>query len=250
MSEARLRNVRRLRRARNRRRAGLAVVEGPAVVLEALASPVPVRWVLVGREYARGSRGRQVAAASERAGVEVELVADDVARSLCAAQAPQPALACVETPALATRDFSRGRYLCVQGVQIPGNAGTLIRSAWGFGLDGVALCAGTVDAWNDKVVRGSAGAVFHVPLLAAPPTLEGLHALCADPRGAPVGSVVPTLPPDWVLVVGHETRGVDAPAPARRVSVPLRDGVDSLNVAVAGSILMHELTSRGRATKD
>ncbi len=144
------------------------------------------------------------------------------------------------------------------GVQIPGNLGTLIRSAWAFGLTGVVLGKGSVDPWSPKVVRASAGGVFHVPLLAGSTggrratqpdgsvdVLAGVNLLCADPRGVPVEAVRESCPPDWVLVVGNETGGLPARLVrrGRAVSVPQIAGVDSLNVGVAGSILMYVLAS-------
>lgn len=253
LSKSKRRLALRLRSRRGREREGLALVEGPRVVMEALASPVEVRWVVCGVEFVAGEAGRRVADAAESRGSET-LVADAAAvRELCATRSPQPVLACVRPPPLREQSLRRGRYLLARGVRIPGNLGTLIRSAWGFGLDGVVIGAETVDPWNPKVVRASAGAVCHVPLLAVPRGAgdvgagEPLNLLLADAAGRPVHDVPASRRPDWVLVVGNETAGV-APAPhehARRISVPMAAGVDSLNVGVAGSILMYLLTRGG-----
>lgn len=252
---------------RTREREGLALVEGPGVVLEALGSPVEVRWVLVGEEYGAGDRGRALFGACRERGVETGFAPDADVRELCATEAPRAVVACVRPPPLESRSLERGRYLMPRGVQMPGNLGTLIRSAWAFGLDGVVIGAGTVDPWNPKVVRGSAGAVFHLPLIAEPARLAepenqvepagrdggghgtrardagNLNILCADAAGAPVENVPEARAPDWVLVVGNEGGGV-APSlrvAGRAVAVPMVAGVDSLNVGVAGSILMYAL---------
>lgn len=253
LSKSKRRLALRLRSRRGRAREGLALAEGPRVVMEALASPVEVRWVACGGEFAATDAGRAIADAAGSRGCET-LVADDAAvRELCATESPQPVLACVRPPPLGEGSLQRGRYLLARGVRIPGNLGTLIRSAWGFGLDGVVVGAETVEVWNPKVVRASAGGVFHVPLLAAPrgggdaAAGEPLNLLHADAAGRPVHEVAAAKRPNWVLVVGNETAGV-APAPhegAHRVSVPLAEGVDSLNVGVAGSILMYLLTGGG-----
>ena len=149
------------------------------------------------------------------------------------------------------RPLTPGRFLMPVGVQIPGNLGTLIRSAWAFGLDGVALGPGVVDPWNPKVVRASAGGIFHLPLVAAPAPAadrdpwDGVNLLCADAGGAPVGDSSAALDADWVLAVGGEVSGLPAAMlrRARAVAIPLAGDADSLNVAVAGSILMHLLTA-------
>ncbi len=257
ISKSKRRLALRLRSRRGRERKGLALAEGPRVVMEALRSSVEVRWVACGDEFAAGPEGRAIAEAARRSGAPV-LIADGAAvRDLCSTQAPLPVLACVKPPPLVARPLAGGRYLMAAAVRIPGNLGTLIRSAWGFGLDGVVIGAGTVDPWNAKVVRASAGGVFHVPLVAAPrggkggaPATEGTGAvnfLQADSAGVPVDRVEAARRRDWVLVVGNEVGGTPPlEGPAARVSVPLAAGVDSLNVAVAGSILMYLLTEGGR----
>ena len=232
------------------------MVEGPGPVSEALRSPVEVRWVLVGEEYGLGERGRAIVSSCRARGVETGFGPDRDVGDLCTTDAPQPVAACVRPPPRESRLPERGRYLMTRGVQMPGNLGTLIRSAWAFGLDGVAIGAGTVEPWNPKVVRASAGAVFHLPLLGDPagPGRGGdwgvacetarLNLLCADAAGEPPEAVEEARARDWVLVVGNEGGGVDGSlrSRGRAVAVPLVQGVDSLNVAVAGSILMYALT--------
>lgn len=253
LSKSKRRLALRLRSRRGREREELALAEGPRVVMEALASPVEVRWVACGGEFAATDAGCAIADAAASRGCETLGADDDAVRELCATESPQPVLACVRPPPLGEGSLQRGRYLLARGVRIPGNLGTLIRSAWGFGLDGVVIGAETVEPWNPKVVRASAGGVFHVPLLAAPRGAgdavagEPLNFLYADAAGRPVHEMAAAKRPDWVLVVGNETAGV-APPPGERackVSVPLAEGVDSLNVGVAGSILMYLLTGGG-----
>ncbi len=280
ISKSRQRLARRLASRRGREREGLALVEGPSVILEALRSAVEVRWVLVGEEYAGTERGMAIAAGCGECGVEVGVAPDGEVRALCSTEAPRAALACVRPPPLVVRSLERGRYLMARGVQMPGNLGTLIRSAWAFGLDGVVVGRGTVDPWNPKVVRGSAGGVFHVPLIGEregfvacgsrtdaagvrgrgdePGASDGRGAgsgpnlLCADASGEPVEVVAAEGPRDWVLVVGNEGGGISPPlAPwARAVAVPVVRGVDSLNVGVAGSILMYALMGAGEGGAD
>lgn len=270
ISKSRQRLARRLASRRGREREGLALVEGPSVILEALRSAVEVRWVLVGEEYSGGERGMAIVTGGRERGVEVGVAADAEVRALCGTEAPRPAVACVRPPPLESRSLERGRFLMARGVQIPGNLGTLIRSAWAFGLDGVVVGAGTVDPWNPKVVRGSAGGVFHVPLIGEPEGMDtglaagvdtgrlggahpgpmagnGPNLLCADASGEPVEAVAGAGLRDWVLVVGNEGGGVSPALAAgtRGVAVPLVEGVDSLNAGVAGSILMYALMRAG-----
>lgn len=283
ISKSRQRLARRLASRRGREREGLALVEGPSVILEALRSGVEVRWVLVGEEFCGGERGMAIVTGGRECGAEVGIAADPEVRALCSTEAPRAAVACVRPPPLATRSLERGRFLMARGVQIPGNLGTLIRSAWAFGVDGVVIGAGTVDPWNPKVVRGSAGGVFHVALIGEPAGLAtglaagadiglgegvdtgliagadpgmvagyGPNLLCADASGEPVEVVAGAGLRDWVLVVGNEGGGISAElgARARAVAVPVVRGVDSLNVGVAGSILMYALMRAGEGGAD
>ena len=240
-----------------REREGLALAEGPRVVLEALRSPLRVRWVLLGEDHAGASEaGRNVLDACVKRGVDLQLAPDREVMELASTEAPQPAIACVEAPTPEAGPLDGGRYLMPVGVQIPGNLGTLIRSAWGFGLDGIVIGPGTVDPWNPKVVRGSAGAVFHLRMIGGPGLADErgrtapddifaeLDLLCAEAAGEPVGGPGWEAPRDWVLALGSETGGLPARLVrrARAISIPMAAGVDSLNVAMAGSILMYLLT--------
>ena len=238
----------------------MTVVEGPRTIAEALRSPVEVAWTAIGEEYAGTPAGWEIASLGRERGVTTVLAPDDQVLGMCATESPRPALAVVKTPPLEPRPLFPGRYLVADGVQAPGNLGTLVRSAWAFGLDGVAIGHGTVDPWNPKAVRASAGGAFRVPLLGVPPgfpaegesAAEGEPAtevspslFYADPAGAPLDAT--TAPgASWTLVVGNEARGVSERCRrvGRAVAVPLASGVDSLNVAVAGSILMHALSQR------
>ena len=251
ISKSKARLVRRLTVRRMREREGLALAEGPRVVLEALRSPLAVRWTLMGEEYAGGTEsGQRVLAACRERGVEVQTASDREVTGLASTERPQPVIACVAAPVPEPRPLDRGRYLMAMGVQIPGNLGTLIRSAWGFGLDGIVIGTGTVDPWNHKVVRASAGGVFHLRMIGGPGSagaLQGVNLLCAAAAGEPPGGPGRDIPRDWVLALGNETGGLPARLlrRARAIGIPMAAGVDSLNVAVAGSILMYLLARHG-----
>lgn len=133
----------------------------------------------------------------------------------------------------------------------PGNAGTLMRSAEAFGAAAVCCGAGGVDPYNEKVARASLGSMFHLPLVCYEDwtVLAGVLgrigvAVVAAEAGAPdVRSV--TLPRRIALVVGNERHGVAAVpdgAVGIRVGIPQASRAESLNAAVAGSIVLYELS--------
>lgn len=141
--------------------------------------------------------------------------------------------------------------IVLHDVSDPGNAGTLIRSAEAFGAAAVCCGSGGVDPYNEKVARASLGSMFHVPLicyddwneLAAVLRGTGLTIVAAEAGAQDVRSV--TLPSRLALVVGNERHGLsDVPAGDISVRVGIRQAPrpESLNAAVAGSIVLYEIS--------
>ena len=138
----------------------------------------------------------------------------------------------------------RGRYVYLDGVQDPGNTGTIIRTAAAFGLDGVLFGPGCADPFGPKTVRSAAGAVFKIPVIALsdPDIFSDRFVIAADMQGVPVHKV--SVPDDFILALGNEGKGLsDAVRKicGAAVSVPMRQNVESLNVAVSASIILYEL---------
>ena len=165
------------------------------------------------------------------------------------------------------------RLLVLDGVQDPGNSGTLVRAAVAFGLDAVIVLEGTADPWGAKTVRASAGMAFRIPVIQARSgdTVAALrHAgvplLVAAAVGAPVGAAPVGAAPvgelgrksvggdvsegDFALAVGNEGAGVRdelRDAATSTVSIPMPGPAESLNVAMAGSVLLYELAKESGA---
>jgi TrmH family RNA methyltransferase len=143
--------------------------------------------------------------------------------------------------------------LVLDAVQDPGNVGTMLRSALGLGATGVVALKGTAELTNPKVLRGSMGAAFRLPAVSADADAflawaaeRGVGIWVAAADGKPVGSLGGGASrPPLALVLGNEGAGVSAAigaAARRRICIPLAPGVESLNVAVAAGILLHEVT--------
>jgi TrmH family RNA methyltransferase len=138
----------------------------------------------------------------------------------------------------------------IDAVQDPGNLGTLIRTADAFGLTFIAILPGSVDAWNTKVVRASAGSTFHLPIIqtGSDSLFEWLRHHGHEVWGADLNGIDVTgiaRPERVALVVGNEGAGLrdeTRPQLNRRVSIGMRGRAESLNVAVAAGILMYVLT--------
>lgn len=183
-------------------------------------------------------------------GVRLVEVPEDLMRSISPMETPQGALFLAKLPPKA-QDFrlTGGRYLALEGVQDPGNVGAILRTADAFGAGGVLLLPGCADVYNPKTVRSSMGAVFR--LTARSCTLEELRALAGE-AGLPIfGSALRHDAVDvreadlsrGILLVGSEGRGLSPEALdacESVVRIPMGERCESLNAAVAASILLWE----------
>lgn len=227
------------------------LVEGVRSAEEVLASPASIQWAACAPGLRARERGRSLEAALEGAGVPIERLTDDEIGTLSATEHPQGVLLVVDEPKPVAPFVSpNGRYLAADGVQDPGNLGTLIRAGLAFGLDGVIALGGTVDPWNPKSVRSAAGACFRLPVAQAEWADvrswikgAGIDLLVADVTGEDVASLRPSH--GWMLVVGSEGGGVSGgvwEAAHQVIAIPMPGGTESLNAGVAGAILLYVLT--------
>ncbi len=264
LSKEKAKVVERLRNPRTRPREGQFLVEGVRGVREILKGELTpeVRFTLVSPRLNRIQGGDDLMASLTASGLSLEEVSDQELEGLSDTEHPQGVLMVVKEPqdplgALAAH--SAPRVLLLDGVQDPGNAGTLIRAARAFGLSGVFALEGTVDPFNPKVVRASAGALAHIPVLRLPwaqvsPWLEKKRVplLVSDAVGEDVRAVDVAAP--WALVVGNEGAGArnELLEKATRVlAIPMDPGVDSLNAGLAGAILLFALSpSQGEKTEN
>jgi TrmH family RNA methyltransferase len=178
-----------------------------------------------------------------------------------ATETPQPVAALIEPPRfiwdkiLSAPQHSAPLILVLAALQDPGNLGAILRSAEAFGATGVVSLPGTVSPWNPKAVRASAGSVFRVPLLAASANDAFKHLrkakvqiLTSAIHGAQSANAVNLAGP-VALLIGNEGNGVPADLAAQAdgaITIPCPGPVESLNAAVAASVLLYE-ASRQRA---
>jgi TrmH family RNA methyltransferase len=221
------------------------------LVEEAVATPGTIDAVVYAPTLEKNARGRELLAALARTGVPMERVEESELEQLADTQHPQGIIAVIRMPAwtLAQIRLDGGPVLVLDGLQDPGNTGTILRTALGLGAAGVVALPGTVELSNPKVVRGSMGAVFHLPAveLGVAEFLawagdRGVTLLAAEANGAPIGSVPIRRP--VAIVLGNEGAGLRAEIrqAGRAVAIPLARGTESLNVAVAAGILLYEVT--------
>jgi RNA methyltransferase, TrmH family len=237
---------------------GLVGIEGPNLIQEAVRADLRFGCVFV----AQGSE-RLVEPLDLPDRIEVLVMKKELLDSALATESPQVMAALVEPPdwtwAHLLRKKTNGGALIVvlAGLQDPGNLGTILRSAEAFGADGVVCLPGTVNAWNPKAVRASAGSVFRVPLLHAgeQETLEqlresGVRVFATTVQGAQPADLVDLGEP-VALIIGNEGNGVPAGLAVKAdgaITIPCPGPVESLNAAVATSVLLYE-AARQRSLK-
>src|SRR2546422_70137 len=252
--------VRDLQRRKARGRRGLAVVEGVRLVEEALAAGLEFKGALVSPELARTTRGQALTAELASHAVAVEEVGSRTFGDLAGTDTPQGILAIVQPRTWALTDIATGPLLVVDGVQDPGNVGTLIRTAHALGASASLLLRGSADPMNPKALRAAMGATFRHPVVQlddgpfiawARERSITLWAAAAD--GVPLNRAIDARisrkeEGQIAVIVGNEGAGIrpqlNAIA-AQRVAIPLARGAESLNVAVAAGILLYEAV-RGR----
>lgn len=243
--------LRTLGQRRTREQEGLFVAEGVRAVEDLVASPLSLRFAVVASTLEDAPRGRALRDALERRAGALRETGDRELRDLAGTEAPQGVLAVAEIPRWSLDDLRMdgdpATLLILDAIQDPGNFGTLVRTAEALGAAGVVSLPGTVDAWNAKSVRAAMGSSFRLPVVEA-----GWDALAPwlRERGIPAVASVVGAPPlaepprRAALVLGNEGAGVSAASLQHadlQVGIPLRGRAESLNVAAAGAILLHDL---------
>lgn len=255
---------------------GVIGIEGPHLVEEAMRSGTEILALLLSPSAEKhltrlGFSWDSVRSpASDRSdrpfsGTKLLRTTDRLFASAAGTDAPQGIAALVRLPNYSFEDLVRGIPLVVVlvGVQDPGNVGTLVRSAEAFGATGLVAAAGTANPFGQKALRASSGSIFRLPVVtrAQPPVLlaqlrMARVALVATVTGEPTAGDPPALLPSQVdfrapvaLLIGSEPHGLPEAVTKSAdacVRIPLEKPVESLNAAVAASVLLYE-AARQRA---
>jgi TrmH family RNA methyltransferase len=252
---ARVKELRRALSKPGRDTHGLAGIEGVNLLEEALGGDLHVPCVFVADDAQDRLEGIRLPP-----GTEVLLVPRALLDSVLQTETPQPVAALVEVPdwtlahVLGPGKRSAPLILVLAGLQDPGNLGTILRSAEAFGASGIIALPDTVSPWNAKAVRASAGSVFRMPFISTTAeecftTLRqaGIHVLSTTVHAAqPIDLADLTGP--VAFLIGNEGSGVPHNLSAHAdsaITIPCPGAVESLNAAVAASVLLYE-SSRQR----
>lgn len=247
---ARLKELRKALTHPGRNERGLVGIEGPNLVQEAMRAGLRVHAIFAGSQDLLD----EIASQQNTSQVDLLLVPSDSLRSALLTESPQPFAALIDPPKWKWKDLltsprSEALIIVLAGIQDPGNLGTILRSAEAFGATGVICLPGTVNPWNPKAVRASAGSIFRVPLMQTSESeaLEQLRAAgvrlltTALDRAQPANTT--DLARAVAIVIGNEGNGVPPDFAAHTnaaITIPCPGPVESLNAAVAASVLLYE----------
>ena len=246
----RVKYVRSLARRRVRQREGRFVVEGTRLLDELKRAGLRPALAFYTGTWAESSAGQRLLPLISAADEGAWPVSETVMAACSDTQTPQGVLAVLPFMNLEPRP---GLLLILDGIRDPGNLGTILRSAEAAGVGQVLLAPGTVDLYNPKVVRGAMGAHLRLPVLSQDwPEINrraGDRAVwLAD---AAAGTAYDAV--DWTqplaLIVGGEASGAGQQASdlaTGRVSIPMAGGADSLNAAMAATVILFEMARQRR----
>jgi TrmH family RNA methyltransferase len=212
--------------------AHVVLAEGPHLLDEALRSGIEIYAVILAESAPEPFQGLGTA--------RVVRVLDGLFHKLASTESPQGVLALVRLPQWTAGDLMRGTPLVVvlDGVQDPGNAGAILRTAEAFGATGVVFLKGTVSPSNPKCLRASAGSAFRLPMATEIP--NGIELYAADPR-AKLSLAEARFAVPCAILIGSEGSGVRPELAKRATGVKIPTvSVESLNAAVAAGILLYE----------
>lgn len=243
-----------LQQKKYRQKTGLFLVEGIRLVEEALAA-CRLTEVFVDDTLGQTERGGRLLQSLAENAVVCYHVNREVLRVLAETESPQGivGVATQVQEKLTALKLCHGLILILDGIQDPGNLGTIWRTAWAAGVDAIFCLPGTVDPYNGKTVRATMGGIFHVPVFAGAEIewaiirqwakAQGFQ-LVAGELGASRHHYDISYDEMVALLIGNEAQGLLTVSPAELdelVKIPLAEGAESLNAAVACGILVYEV---------
>lgn len=245
VKNAKIKSVKKLHTRKGREALGSFFIEGEHLVEEALKSNVIINEIYVEENF-------QIPSNWVINNIPVYLVNDKIMNDICETKTPQGIVAVCEL--LGRKPLTleeNGKYLLIDGVQDPGNLGTIIRTADSAGLSGVILGTGTVDLYNSKVIRSTQGSLFHLPVIKGDLVdwVEKfkkdnitVYGTALSEKAKPYKQIEATE--SFALIVGNEGSGLSEQLlelTDENIYIPIYGQAESLNVSIATGILLYHL---------
>lgn len=243
-----IKDIKKLKEKKHRKDSNMFLVEGFRFAEEALDSDFEVVHIFVS---ARGQSKYENSSVKNKlqANTKVYSISDSLFKSICDTENPQGIIATVRNKVVEIR-YDHGFYILADKIQDPGNMGTIIRTAHAAGALGVLITKGTVDIYNEKTLRSTMGSIFKIPII-----YDNDLSLVQKLRNGGFKLITSSLDTDKnfydvdlkekvIISVGNEGNGISAEVyniSDLKIKIPMPGGAESLNVAVAASIMMYEV---------
>lgn len=243
-----LKEVKKLKEKKHRIKEGLFLVEGLRFAVEAINSDFIVESLIINDNFLDRFYDTEIEEEKLK-GTRVVNLSNELFKGLCDTENPQGILAVVRNKEVSIKK-ENGFYVLADRIQDPGNMGTIIRTAHAAGALGVILTKGTVDIYNEKTLRSTMGSIFKVPII-EDNNLEIVHNLKSEGFKL-VTSTLDTdknffevdLKQNVIISVGNEGNGISDELRSLSdigVKIPMPGNAESLNAAVAASIMIYEV---------
>lgn len=240
-----------LKQKKYRDEQGRFLIEGIRLIEEGIKEGL-VEYILYSSKLMETNGAERI----EHCGVKMYEVSHDILKELCDTQTPQGAAAVAIKPEVAFDELQGGFIIIADGIQDPGNLGTIVRTADAAGADGVILLKGTVDAYNSKTLRSTMGSVFHIPVIC----YENMEDLVDSLKKKGFSIYASSLEDSEIiyncdfngkiaLVIGNEANGMPQEhikLCTHKIKIPMVGRAESLNAASAAAIIIYEAVRQRR----
>ena len=245
--------TKKLKERRNRNKSNKYIIEGFRLVQEAFKAQLPIDYIIFTKD---GNEKRDEYLSDYiNESMKIYEISDNLFKELISTENPQGVLAVISMENKPLKYYGSFYLLCDK-VQDPGNLGTIIRTAHAAGVEGIILTKGTVDIYNEKTIRSTMGSLFYIPIHYDDENLS----LVKDLKNKGFNLVVTSLEANKdffeenlkgkvILTVGNEGNGVSQEVldlADTKVKIPMPGNAESLNVAIATSIIMYEKVRQDR----
>ena len=255
LSAVRIKQLKSLHQKKFRRHENQFLLEGNRLIDQALSADAQIIEVWMTQKNLDSDFGKNILQQFEEKKIPFSVAPEKIIRQMSDSLNDQGIIALVPIPVYEKYDSPPNKAIYLDGISDPGNMGTILRTAAWFGIKSIFRSPECVDPFNSKVVRSAMGAHFyfqHFDALSENKVLgdykkAGLEILGSEMKGNPIRSLNLQAAKGWILILGNEAHGLGELAQTfitSTISIPGIEGMESLNVSVAGGILLHTLTSQ------
>ena len=251
-----IKDIKKLKEKKHRITSNMFLVEGFRFAEEALDSDFEVVHIFISARGQSKYEGSCLESKLQK-NTKVYILSDSLFKSICDTDNPQGIIAVVKNKPVDIK-YDYGFYVLADKIQDPGNMGTIIRTAHAAGALGVIITKGTVDIYNEKTLRSTMGSIFKIPVI-EDKDLSLTQKLKNDGFKVVTSSLDTEknfydidLKDKVIISIGNEGNGISAEVydiSDFRIKIPMPGGAESLNVAIAASIMMYEVVRQKNNTE-